>query len=340
MERLLEWTPSASCNRPRRLASSGDVMARMRLVVDEVFQSYAQNGEDVVLWRALHNIPNGRYVDVGANDPSYLSITKAFYEHGWRGIAIEPSHNFAQLFRTQRPDDIVVEAAVASKGRGSVTLHEIEDSGLSTLRADVRDRHASHGWQVHEVEVPTKTLDEILEEADWAGLDIHFMTVDVEGAEGEVLASIDLERWRPWILVVEATEPLTTSPAHGEWEPQLLRAGYRFCLFDGLSRYYVAGEHADELVDALSYGPSVFDNFETYSQREVMGRLVTATENGLHWYAVAEAREPYVQRTSDLEAKLAAMEQSRSWRVTKPLRWAYGLRQRALAIQHKSGPRD
>ena len=242
-------------------------------MADEVFQSYAQNGEDVVLWRALHNIPNGRYVDVGANDPSYLSITKAFYDHGWRGISYRTEPPFCAVVSDQRPGDIVVEAAVASKGRGSVTLHEIEDSGLSTLRDDVRDRHASHGWQVHEVEVPTKTLNEILEEADWAGLDIHFMTVDVEGAEGEVLASIDLERWRPWILVVEVDRAdSTTSPTHGEWEPQLLRAGYQFCLFDGLSRYYVAGEHAEELVDALSYGPSVFDNFETYSQREVMGR--------------------------------------------------------------------
>ena len=33
------------------------------------FVSYAQNGEDVVLWRALSHVENGFYVDVGAADP-------------------------------------------------------------------------------------------------------------------------------------------------------------------------------------------------------------------------------------------------------------------------------
>jgi len=55
------------------------------------FISYSQNLEDVMLWRALKHIEQGFYVDVGANDPTFLSVTHAFYERGWHGINIDPA---------------------------------------------------------------------------------------------------------------------------------------------------------------------------------------------------------------------------------------------------------
>ena len=54
------------------------------------FISYAQNLEDVLLWRALGHIKNGFYIDVGANHPEWDSVTKHFYDLGWRGVNIEP----------------------------------------------------------------------------------------------------------------------------------------------------------------------------------------------------------------------------------------------------------
>jgi hypothetical protein len=54
------------------------------------FISYAQNNEDVLLWRALGHVQDGFYIDVGASDPVEHSVTRAFYDAGWRGINIEP----------------------------------------------------------------------------------------------------------------------------------------------------------------------------------------------------------------------------------------------------------
>ena len=54
------------------------------------FISYAQNMEDVLLWRALHDVQAGFYIDVGAADPRLDSVTMAFYERGWHGINIDP----------------------------------------------------------------------------------------------------------------------------------------------------------------------------------------------------------------------------------------------------------
>ena len=58
------------------------------------FISYAQNFEDIRLWRALKFFENGFYIDVGANDPTHDSVTKAFYDRGWSGINVEPMQNF------------------------------------------------------------------------------------------------------------------------------------------------------------------------------------------------------------------------------------------------------
>ena len=47
-------------------------------VSDQRFVSHAQNGEDIILWRALGSVKNGFYVDVGANHPSVDSVSRSF----------------------------------------------------------------------------------------------------------------------------------------------------------------------------------------------------------------------------------------------------------------------
>jgi hypothetical protein len=67
------------------------------------FISYAQNYEDVMLWRALKHVQHGFYIDVGANDPTDDSVTKAFYVRGWRGINVEPLKLHHQDLLEARP---------------------------------------------------------------------------------------------------------------------------------------------------------------------------------------------------------------------------------------------
>ena len=38
--------------------------------------SYAQNLEDILLWRALKHVEKGFYIDVGAYSPDVESVTK------------------------------------------------------------------------------------------------------------------------------------------------------------------------------------------------------------------------------------------------------------------------
>ena len=122
------------------------------------FVSYAQNFEDVMLWRALKHIHNGVYVDVGAQHPVVDSVSKAFYEHGWRGIHIEPVAAYADLLRKDRPDETVLQVALADT-EGMLELNVISDTGLSTAVDAYAQRHQSErGYNSQRIQVPVLTL--------------------------------------------------------------------------------------------------------------------------------------------------------------------------------------
>jgi FkbM family methyltransferase len=306
--------------------------------------SYAQNREDVILWRALNHVTSGRYVEVGANHPTTDSVSRVFYDHGWSGITVEPVPHFADLQRAARPRDVLVQAAMSSVDDGEITLHVVPDTGLSTIVDSVSDQHVAAGMDHVDLVVPTMTLNTLLTDQHLDGQDIHFLLIDVEGAEKEVLDGLDLDTWRPWVLVVEATAPNSTTQTHAEWEPGVLSKGYEYCLFDGLSRYYVAAEKADELRHSLSYPASVWDDYVTVAEAATLHErddLLAQTAELLgqvnHWRSLAlsnwaDAVSRDIKQHSDilrlraqtkrLRAEIKKLRASTSWRVTKPLRRA------------------
>lgn len=222
------------------------------------FISYAQNWEDVLLWRALGHVKNGFYIDVGANDPLQHSVTQAFYERGWYGINVEPLRQYRDAFIQQRPRDINLCVAAGAEN-GELTLFDVPSvPGWASADPAVAAAHARDGHPVVEHVVPVRTLDAIC--AEHVSHEIHFLKIDVEGLEEQVLRGIDFARWRPWVLVIEATLPNSPETNHGSWEPLVTAHAYRFAYFDGLNRYYVAEEHA-ELVAKLQVQANVFDDF-------------------------------------------------------------------------------
>lgn len=328
------------------------------------FISYAQNCEDVLLWRALGHIKNGFYIDVGANDPVEHSVTKAFYDAGWSGINIEPLPAFHQEFEKQRPRDINL-AIAAGASDGILTLFDVPSvNGWASPDRAVADAHRADGFEVAELTVPVRALTGVC--ANYVKGDIHFLKVDVEGFEGEVLRGMDFERWRPWVLVIEATMPNSRVTNHASWEALVTSRRYRFAHFDGLNRYYVAEEHA-ALLEVLSVQPNVFDDFishhldnawrlnataETRIERADARRWEaeqrgdrefqrahdalahsTALQVQLEHVAAEHARA--AAWANDLEQRLIATHNSTSWKVTRPLRMAGTLVRRVLAVPYK-----
>ena len=87
------------------------------------------------------------------------------------------------------------------------------------------------------IDVPVRTLDDILEEAK-APTPIDFVSIDVEGHEVEVFSGFDLARWRPRLILVE--DHVTSLATHRA----LTRAGYRLIRRTGLNGWYVPQSQA------------------------------------------------------------------------------------------------
>lgn len=75
--------------------------------------SSSQNFEDVLLRRTLGHVTEGFYIDIGASSPDQDSVTRWFYESGWRGINVDPLVSSISDFQEERPDDTNVLAAIS-----------------------------------------------------------------------------------------------------------------------------------------------------------------------------------------------------------------------------------
>lgn len=218
--------------------------------------SFAQNAEDVLLWRAFSSVPpeDGFYIDVGANHPVVDSVTKHFYDAGWRGINIEPVTTHAEQLALERPRDVNLNVA-AGASTGTLQFHRVvENDGLSTMDPQLAAGYEAGGMTLVTTEVPVRPLRDIC--AEHAPDTIHFLKIDVEGHEAEVIDGADWVRWRPQVLVIEGTKPET-------WQHKLGEVGYERVLDDGINLVFVADEHP-ELREPLTRPVTVVDQYTQY----------------------------------------------------------------------------
>ena len=312
------------------------------------FVSYAQNFEDVMLWRALQHVDDGFYIDIGAQHPVVDSVSFAFYEHGWRGVHVEPTQQYSSLLRAARPDESVFQVAIGNQDQ-RLSFYEFADTGLSTADPQVARRHQANGFNCRETLVPVLSLDALLQQVKVP--DIHWLKIDVEGLEKDVLESWQSCSSIPWVVVVESTRPLTQEESHYEWEAILLAKGYTYVYFDGLNRFYISPDHP-ELIESFSMPPNIFDGFVlsgTASQPfcslvsskalqaearadQAEGRALQAEARADQAEGRALQAEAGVQQAKDkadqAESNVRAVLHSTSWRVTGPLRLASRLSHR------------
>src|SRR6516225_1178207 len=221
--------------------------------------SYAHNFEDVMLARVFSGRTDGFYVDVGAGDPVNLSVTKWFYDLGWSGINIEPNRSLFKKLAAERARDVNLECG-AGASRKCAHFMEMPTPELSSFDSQVQASAKEQKIVGTTRTVHVVPLTEILDQhAD--GRHIDFLKIDVEGWEREVLCGLDLEKYRPTVILVEATWPETRIESQLKWEGDLIAARYTFVYFDGINRFYLANEHL-HLKENLVLPPNIFDDIQ------------------------------------------------------------------------------
>jgi FkbM family methyltransferase len=164
-------------------------------------KTYASDGEDYILLELLASYDLGQavYVDVGANDPVFMSNTYLFYRHGHHGICIDPNPEMAPLYDMVRSRDVFIAAACANE----FSFQRLAGSSTTTSSL-TRDSQSPFGrW------VAVAPLDRILE-----GLKkcpIFLLSIDTEGHELAVLAGARRTLEKTQFVLAESTNPDTDS---------------------------------------------------------------------------------------------------------------------------------
>lgn len=218
--------------------------------------SYAQNLEDYHLALLFADVGEGTYVDVGGGHPVADNVSFHAYLRGWSGLIVEPQESLARLYAGVRPRDRV-ETCLAGRAVGQADFHVVSGMhGLSSAIEANAEQARGYGATVRTERREVMPLSVLI---DRAGLTaIHFLKIDVEGAEPDALAGLDLTRHRPQVILVEAVNPNNPNADVSAWEPGLLAAGYAHVFFDNLNRFYVANE-AQALASRLPATPTPWD---------------------------------------------------------------------------------
>jgi FkbM family methyltransferase len=180
------------------------------------------------------DVTDGFYVDVGAGDGVRDSNTKALDDLGWQGIAIDP---FPTSMET-RTAQIFREVVFSEPGQVVVFRASDFTGGIESFFAHTRD------WAVHKtadrIELVTTTLDDVLSRAN-APSYIHYMSLDIEGAEYEALKGLSFSKYDVGAFTIEHN---WEEPKRSQIRELLEREGYKNVFSLARDDFYV---HTDVL---------------------------------------------------------------------------------------------
>ena len=167
-------------------------------------KSYSQEGEDMILRRFFEFKKNGFYVDVGAHHPKRFSNTYFFYKKGWKGINIDAMPGSMNAFEKVRPRDINIEVPISSK-KQKLKYYGFNEPALNGFSKRLSEQR--NNSRVYDIiftrDLQTQTLQNVLDIYLPKEQIIDFLSIDVEGLDFDVIKSVDLNKVRPRLILIE-----------------------------------------------------------------------------------------------------------------------------------------
>lgn len=158
-------------------------------------------GEDLIIEDLTKNIKNGFYVDAGCYHPLHLSNTFLLYKRSWNGINIDISEFSIKLFNYLRPNDVNINSAVSNTEKEISFYYQKKLSQLSTIKKEISNERMQ--GNIKEKKIKSLKLNSILNQSKFKNRQIDFLNIDVEGADFEVLKSLDFTIYEPKIICIE-----------------------------------------------------------------------------------------------------------------------------------------
>lgn len=177
---------------------------------------YSQCKQDEILYSRYFNKLStpGFFIEIGAHNGEYLSNT-LFYEESlnWNGICIEASPLlFAEC--KKRRKCLSLNYAICNNDGESNFLELIGDPTALSGLVDMYDhRHIQRidnhiqtiGGEKNYISISTRKLQTILDDNNIN--EIHYLSIDTEGSELDILKSIDFNKTFIHVIEVENNYP-------------------------------------------------------------------------------------------------------------------------------------
>jgi FkbM family methyltransferase len=169
-----------------------------------------------ILWEFAHSREQVFFVQIGSNDGQQMDPLQPYVAGpGWSGLMVEPQPAaFERLARLHAGHPrIALERAAISDHDGYQTLYVVAASGgepnfydlYASFRREVLLKHEVFvpdiARRIEEVEVPCFTFDSLCRRHGVSRIDL--LHTDTEGYDWEILAQVDLERYRPALVIFE-----------------------------------------------------------------------------------------------------------------------------------------
>lgn len=196
--------------------------------------SFSHTGEDLHIISLFNDKKNGFYVEVGSNNPITHSNTFKLYLNGWNGILIDANPNLIDLSKRIRKKDICINALISNESRGT-NFYISKNSNFSSIHKN----HVENNDGIQDViKMQTYSLDNILQDNLHSFSSLDLLMIDVEGHDLEVLKSIDLNKYKPTLIVIEDLEFDYLNPFNNEICKYLFNFGYKLISIDKLNLYF------------------------------------------------------------------------------------------------------
>jgi FkbM family methyltransferase len=156
----------------------------------------------------------GFFVEAGAFDGIIQNNTVELEHQGWRGLLIEPVPAIAERCRHNRPLATVEECALVPPdydsdriqltycGLMTVARGALKSSEADAAHIESAKEHMGADKNVFEFEARARTLTQVFDAHKVPQIDL--LCLDIEGLEAPVLRGLDLERYAPKFMLIEA----------------------------------------------------------------------------------------------------------------------------------------
>jgi FkbM family methyltransferase len=162
-------------------------------------KSFAQLGQDLFALKRFANVKNPFFLDIGAYDGVRMSNTFLLEQNGWRGICVEANPTVFPTLQQTRRKSRCIKAACFSKSNEKLPF--VEASILSGFDDYLNYRKE----RLHDnprLTVNTTTVTQILDRLKAPQI-IHYMSLDTEGSEYEIMKGIDFDKYKFPLITVE-----------------------------------------------------------------------------------------------------------------------------------------